>query len=1148
MSNSSFKNYSDNLITNEKETYPFSVVSTKENNTEKLRLIENTFEKPFDKNQFSIFVRNLLNTFDERNSIIPVSNPQNSVEKLECIGKYENSDKKIDILIANLKKDSSLERARANQRNCISNYLRDMDKDGALVAFVPPKKEDWRFSFVKIDYRLDNNGKIIKESTPARRCSFLVGKNEASHTAKSMFLSLLKKDNENPKLSDLEKAFSVEKVTTEFYTKYRELFDSLKKSLDKIIKEDKKIKFDFEKNQISSSDFSKKLLGQIIFLYFLQKKGWFGVKKGKKWGTGSKKFIRELFVESEKENKNFFKGILEPLFYNALNKKYKEDYNKQFQCRIPFLNGGLFKPIGKYDWENTNINFPNSLFSNKTKNKEGDIGNGILDIFERYNFTVNENEPLEKEVAIDPEMLGKVFENLLEIKDRKSTGTYYTPRKIVHYMCQESLINYLAEELKDKVEKQNIETLVRQEDLSIKNSNEIVSLNFLKKIQIHAKLIDKKLKDIRVCDPAIGSGAFPVGMMTEIVRIRNALSPMIKNEKERRSYNFKRHAIEHSLYGVDIDSGAIEIAKLRLWLSLVVDDKNGESIKPLPNLNYKIVCGNSLLGNIYHKSMESPVRTQIVSELKTHKNLFITSLPKDNRSLLQKIHKLKKKLWKNDISQKIRTIKEEMSQLEFFSNKKLNEYKLKIEKVQNLKFENDFNWDIDFCEVFQEKKGFDIIIANPPYAKEGDNKSMFKPVIKTKWGKKYHQSKMNYWYFFLHKSIDIVSNNGIISFITSRYWLNSSGARKLIHRIKDKLLFLDFIDIGKLKVFDEVAGQHMIATYAKSTVNKKNFTYKKIENDLSDIYKNKNTRNLKVKILNSESIYSNQDEILVEGNCYFKGTINLGSICDVSQGVVEATDKVSKKAIKNFINIQGIQVGKGIFVLTQKELKSLSLNKIEQSIIEKYIDPSDVFKYGIQYRDKYLIYSNKSMKEQIKNSSNFSNVKHHLEKLQMFITSSNAPYGLHRPRKSKFFKNPKIIFKNMFKEPEFTYDTSGLFFGFSFSSIIEKDEAYNLKYILSILNSKIGYYWYQKNCKKRGAGFDVGVKKIREFPIKKINQKKQKPFIDLVDKILSITKSKDYLRNSFKQKQVAKYEKQIDQLVYKLYNLTPEEIKTIENF
>ena len=470
------------------------------------RLVKETLQSSFNKKQVIHLIKNTLNEFEKKTftykgNTIPKAF-QDSIKTLERVGQYKDSEGNIlDILIVQLKKESALERARSKQRNFISWYLKsrgDVLKDGALVAFVSPNQEDWRFSFVQMEYKFDEKKKKIKEEwTPARRYSFLVGENENSHTAQSCLVPLLENDKTNPTFKDLESAFSVEKVTKEFYEKYHQLFINLTKELEIILEKDQKIKKDFENKKVNPADFSKKLLGQIIFLYFLQKKGWFGVKRGEDWGTGSKKFLRELFEKKhlyssspqspsflrKQESPNFFNDILEPLFYEALSSEHTEDYYSRFDCRIPFLNGGLFEPIKSYDWVNTDILLPDSLFSNQEKTKEGDIGNGILDIFDRYNFTVKEDEPLEKEVAVDPEMLGKVFENLLEIKDRKSKGAYYTPREIVHYMCQESLINYLFSVISTSsvipaeagIQKQDIEILVRHGESAVESEKQTAS-------------------------------------------------------------------------------------------------------------------------------------------------------------------------------------------------------------------------------------------------------------------------------------------------------------------------------------------------------------------------------------------------------------------------------------------------------------------------------------------------------------------------------------------------------------------------------------------------------------------------------------------------------------------------------------------------
>ena len=602
------------------------------------QIIRETFESPFDKDGFTGFIKNLLNRIDEapftyQGKYIPDAYKQ-YIRTLERIGKFKDGENNIDVLVITLQKETSLERARTMQRNFIAWYLNGSRggemKDAALAAFVSPGEEDWRFSLVKMDYKFEKTKtgrmKVKEEFTPARRWSFLVGENEKSHTAQSQLVNILADDEQAPTLEEIEKAFDIETVTKEFFLKYRELFLRTKEELDKTVKNDPKIKADFEDKGVDTVNFAKKLLGQIVFLYFLQKKGWFGVGRDNDWGTGSKHFLRELFIKNHSDYNNFYNDILEPLFYEALrvDRSHVDGYYSRFDCKIPFLNGGLFDPIGNYDWVHTDIIIPDKLFSNTKKTKEGDTGDGLLDIFDRYNFTVKEDEPLEKEVAIDPELLGKAYEkfnairpdNYKEFKDalksgkkgeenkfNKKFGVYYTPREIVHYMCQQSLINYLATEFEGKISSQDIETLIHTGDQVSENEERVLMKGKETKIYSHklpesirknAKPIDAKLADITVCDPAVGSGAFPVGMMNEIVRARNVLSTFVK-DKNRTPYDFKRRCIEHTLYGVDIDPGAVEIAKLRLWLSLVVDEDDIKNIKPLPNLYYKIVCGNSLL-------------------------------------------------------------------------------------------------------------------------------------------------------------------------------------------------------------------------------------------------------------------------------------------------------------------------------------------------------------------------------------------------------------------------------------------------------------------------------------------------------------------------------------------------------------------------
>ena len=688
-------------------------------------LVRQALTQSFDKARFRSFVLELLNQFDEskaQSMTVPDAFAKD-VRSCMRLGTYRSPDDELlDVLIVNTTEPWKLERTRSALRNFVAHKLKrgNSEKDAALVAFVSPTEKQWRFSYVKMEYATveKDSGKIGVETklTPARRFSYIVGEGESCHTAQTRFLGLLKEPDKgeklNPTLAQLEEAFSVDAVTKEFFTKYAELFGEIQKALDKLARKDSAIANEFDKRNVRTADFAKKLMGQIVFLYFIQKKGWLGVEKGKEWGTGPHDFLRRLADSEYGKYENFFNDILEPLFYDTLaTDRGHEAWCEQFNCRIPFLNGGLFEPLAEYDWRKTDITLPNGFFTNTERFDDFSTGTGLLDMFDRYNFTVNEAEPLEKEVAIDPEMLGKVFENLIEENLRKGLGSYYTPREIVHYMCQESLINYLdtalnsgsetigqerrkqvefgdekteqtlltASTRREVVPRADIETFVHLGDQASFFEDARVSgtisyaRRLPKSIEKNARLIDDKLANITVCDPAVGSGAFLVGMMTEIVRARSALTPYFNETRERTAYRFKHGAIQNSLYGVDIDPGAVEIAKLRLWLSLVVDEEDVRQIKPLPNLDFKVVTGNSLL-----------------------------SVDKDeleNWQALNRLEKLKPKFFDEPHGERKQAYKQEISDLMY----------------ELTKGNKTFDFEIYFSEVFHLNAGFDVLIANPPY-------------------------------------------------------------------------------------------------------------------------------------------------------------------------------------------------------------------------------------------------------------------------------------------------------------------------------------------------------------------------------------------------------------------------------------------------
>ena len=435
---------------------------------------------------------------------------------------------------------------------------------------------------------------------------------------------------------------------------------------------------------------------------------------------------------------------LEPFFYDGLNHKRKNHYFSLFNCKIPFLNGGLFEPLDNYQWQIAKFNINNEIFSNKEET-------GILDFFDRYNFTMNEEEPLEKDVAVDPEMLGKIFENLLDVKDRKSKGAFYTPREIVHYMCQESIANFLVNKV--GVDYNEIKEFIQYgemiRDVDLKDATKDSYL-VGKTIFNNILEIDNTLEHIKIADPAVGSGAFPLGILNEIVKLRDILTSYmliynklglfdkkypenhIVNEK-RSIYQLKWNTIKNSIYAVDIENSAVDITKLRLWLSIVVDQT--EEPEPLPNLNCKIMQGNSLIDEYAGIKL---IDKKFIDELKDRENIKFNDGGKvksgrkmvkvasnqiqlgdgQKKAQIDDLINLKQELYGENDSErkrilldKIQTARNELLKLNFIGTNKEKEL-FEIDKSHNKPY---FAWMLEFIEVFIENNGFDIVIGNPPY-------------------------------------------------------------------------------------------------------------------------------------------------------------------------------------------------------------------------------------------------------------------------------------------------------------------------------------------------------------------------------------------------------------------------------------------------
>ena len=1171
------------------------------------------------------FVELMQEIFDSMKLVAPnnfkqeFSNFSTHIGGKAHVGNYTTPEgKKIAIFSVQLKKENYVESSRSTQRSYAKKLIEGGNCDAAIVAFYTEGEPKWRLSFVRLDYEMKiEQGKLktTENITPAKRYSFLVGKDEPSHTAIDRFRQFIIDRNANPSLDELEEAFSVEKVTKEFFELYCEKFYQLQEYLESnedFVEESQRCGF-------TSEQFAKKLLGQVVFLYFLQKKGWLGVNvwapsitekefkdiyytggaqgriikehlpkiyvqqpdgsyrlnsrvldtipddeeevianhmvRRKTWGDGSKKFLRTIFEHSKTHKGHFFENYLEPLFYDTLNRnRGSMGYCPALHARVPFLSGGLFEPLDSYDWKSNHFDIPDEIFSNK-KDANDRSATGILDIFDRYNFTMSEDEPMEREVAIDPEMLGKIFENLLEVKDRKSKGAFYTPREIVHYMCQESLVNYLIRKTglpedalrdfilygdfmkdEDTVKSKregNGGMLISPEIFKIDESGNIV-VNRLKDI-------DDALATVRVADPAVGSGAFPLGMVNEIVRARenitayitigmNANRKRLLYKNERSPYSLKYNAIRNSIFAVDIEPSAVDITQLRLWLSLVIDDEitpdaandleGHKNPLPLPNLECNILCGNSLVDEFMGIKLvkESDIlgtmsngvqmdfghagfETIVKQLLKVQDELFVCDEPYKKAELKEQVQSLKDMI----ISE----------QLSGCSNSITAEYHTAIRRSSK-----PFTlWHLDFARVFRDNGGFDIIIGNPPYIRERDNKDVFEGVNNTEFGKKYHQGKMDYWYYFLHRAIEMINERGNISFITPRYWLNGAGATKLIERIKTELSFVAIVDIGNLKVFDNVVGYHMIAQYSKKGADE--FLYKQLENSLVDISRRNNTDNLTVSTRCNSTVITNNNEIILQEQNQYGDCVDLGSIADVSQGVIEASDRVSKRLYAKYPR-EDVFIGKGIFVLSPYEITALQLNDSEKALLEYYADGESIGRYRVKIPENMLIYTDKTNREKIANDGEYNHLKEHLDSMAEYITSSNAPYGLHRPRQKYYFNQKKIIMPSMFAKNNFAIDYSAsIYVGMSFSCIVATCKDYLLEYILAVLNSSIAYQWFYANGKKRGAGVDIGVDKVKSFPIKKCPMELQKMIAQKVEE----------LHNNYN----AKLDEEVDMLINTLY-------------
>ncbi|WP_314764168.1 Eco57I restriction-modification methylase domain-containing protein, partial [Capnocytophaga sputigena] len=691
----------------------------------------------------------LLDSQPERRKLATIT----GIRSIKQVGRIYVGVEPLQIFDVTVSDRVMMERNRVNIQRLIRTVMDQFSCAFMLFHYEDDTRWDWRFTYCRKSAKKE-------EATDSKRFTFLLGPGQSCRTAADNFIALYEK-RESLEIKNIEEAFNVEALSKEFFGKYKAQYEAF---VNYMVDPANGMRQDFIDTHFDHSsmttekirdreekpirDYVKKLLGRIVFLHFLQKKGWLGVPAGKEWGEGDRDFMLKLFENASPEQKeNFLDEVLEGLFANGLDTNRSDNgdvYDTGVQgfcnCRIPYLNGGLFE---RDALDEKTSRFPAKYFES------------LLTMLSQYNFTIDENDPNDAEVGVDPEMLGRIFENLLE--DNKDKGAFYTPKEIVQYMCRESLIAYLQTAQKED-DKERIRQFVITHDVDL--------LGELK------EEVEQKLIDVKICDPAIGSGAFPMGLLRELFFCRSAIEPNIVEK----AADIKRHIIQNNIYGVDIERGAVEIARLRFWLALIVDEKSPEV---LPNLDFKIMQGNSLLEQ--YKGVDLSAMTKRTVDVGNQLTFFNDMLDVYCKELRDKLaeyyacpeHSKKVEL-RNEIAE---LVKQQLIEQHIYIDFE------DLDLSANSQF---FLWHTWFHDVFSRpsKEGFDIVIGNPPYisaptqiASKELNEQRQRIVASNKY--KSLNEKWDLYIPFIELGLQLLCTNGTFSMIVPYPLTNQKYGKKL---------------------------------------------------------------------------------------------------------------------------------------------------------------------------------------------------------------------------------------------------------------------------------------------------------------------------------------------------------------------------------
>lgn len=1082
---------------------------------------------------------------------------KNTFKKLHQIGTFITSEgDRMPIFEVTLQSNVRIDRNRVQVNEIIKKQIIKDEIKAALCVFLydDAAEKEWRFSFISKFSASDFFTEAEEKETNPKRYTYIFGTKEQHKTAIQRFQALRES---NFTIENFFEAFAIEALSKEFFHKYRdEHYLKFVEYLNKL--RSKPTFFKSEDAEKEIRDFVKKTLGRIVFLYFVQKKGWLGANN-LKYADGDLNFMENYF-KAAGADEGFYPNYLTKLFFETLNaQRIQDDFEMPDGeiVKIPYLNGGLFENENELY---NSLTFKPSLFQ------------ALFDFLNSYNFTVYENSPDDHVVAVDPEMLGNIFENLLE--DNKDKGAFYTPKEIVQYMCQQSIIEYLA--TKTNIEHGKIEAFVKTKNIA--NT---------KAIEAHGEAINHALDTVKICDPAIGSGAFPMGLLQEIFDLKVALHEILKLEIVTKNTNFddmfaevKANIIQNAIYGVDIENGAVDIARLRFWLSLVVDEKMP---KALPNLDYKIMQGNSLLesfegfdlsvrtdeqnrlnsafsetelqriknlmyqyfnlGKTKNKNLLSisERKTEIKTEIETEVLGIIEELiDEKRRNYNYEIDKIKSTLDAlNKVNvanlsdakkrQREQAIKNSNEGLVTYGNllKDLEVQAIKIKKA-HLKNERPyFLWSVYFYDVFKNG-GFDIIIGNPPYIQLQRDGGKLADLYKNENFKTFERSGDIYALFY-EKGFDLLKEKGVHTFITSNKWMRANYGKSLRQYLANQNA-IRLLDLGP-------------GVFPNATVDT-NILMAKKGNSQQQL----------------QSITINKRQAL--DSLSDADFIKMPDISEDIWTVLSATELKIKKQIEKIgtplkdwdIDINyGIKTGynDAFIISTEKRNELVAADPKSAEIIKPILRGRDIRKQYANWADLWLINSHNGVKnnntltkkeqpyiiEPI-DIKDYPIIKNHLDqywdKLSSRSDRGDTPYNLRNCAYLEAFDKAKIIYpETTVRRGEFYFNNEG--------SYIDKTcfmmTGNNLKYISILLSAKLFQYYLENQLRKLGKNsIQYSKQYLVEVPIPKLEKPKQKVFETLVDYILHLHETKEAIDEYVPNNHIiTELEKVINGCVYELY-------------